>query len=220
MANQRRVGFEEPKFLRGGFGGDGGESSLFSRRSAGGFKETPRLPFLRGLFQDVLPPFAKRPGTGTGTGPTEGAAKAQAVPQAAPVVVPGPTEELGSLDLRRIAQEAAEAAGVDPKLLAALISAESNWNPNAVSKAGAQGLGQIMPLHGLTNPFDPQENTQYAAKFLRQLLDRYGGNVELALAAYNAGPGAVDKYGGIPPFEETQRYVPRVLGIYRGQGGD
>ncbi|HVV35261.1 MAG TPA: NlpC/P60 family protein [Acidimicrobiales bacterium] len=111
-------------------------------------------------------------------------------------------------------QNAAAKAGVDPKLLAALAWSESGFRPDAVSGAGAIGLTQLMPgtAEGMgVDPTDPQQNLEGGAKYLAVQLRRFGGRVDLALAAYNAGPTAVTKYGGVPPYTETQNYVRRVM---------
>jgi soluble lytic murein transglycosylase-like protein len=118
---------------------------------------------------------------------------------------------------------AAASNGIDPALLKGLASQESGFDPNARSGAGALGLTQLMPgtaaSLGVANPLDPAQSLQGGAKYLRQQLDRFGGDERLALAAYNAGPGAVARYGGVPPYSETQNYVTSVMAkaaAYRG----
>ena len=125
---------------------------------------------------------------------------------------------LDRADLHAIADRHAEAHAVNPALVRAVIQAESAWNTRAVSSKGALGLMQLMPSTatemGVDDPFDPIQNIRAGVRYLRQLLDRYDGNPELALAAYNAGPGAVAKYGQkVPPYRETQAYVRKIISV-------
>lgn len=119
-----------------------------------------------------------------------------------------------------IFEKAAARYGVSTDLLKAIGKAESNFNASAKSSAGAIGVMQLMPKTasslGVTNPYDAEQNIMGGAKYISQMLSRYNGNVELALAAYNAGPGNVKKYGGVPPFTETQNYIKRVIGYMGG----
>jgi len=119
-----------------------------------------------------------------------------------------------------IIEKAALSASLEPNLLRAVIVVESGFNSRAVSKRGAVGLMQLMPAtatrFGVSNPYDPRQNVHGGARYLKFLIDRFGQDIRLALAAYNAGEEAVDRNGGrIPPFTETMAYVPRVLKIYR-----
>lgn len=126
----------------------------------------------------------------------------------------------GATSYDALISAAAQRNGVDPALLKALIRAESNFDPNAGSAAGAQGLTQLMPATaaalGVTDVHDPAQAIEGGAQYLRQQLDAFGGDEAKALAAYNAGPGAVQRYGGVPPYAETQQYVQKVLGYAAG----
>src|SRR5271154_5435025 len=118
----------------------------------------------------------------------------------------------------KLVREAAERHNVDPALVRAVIQTESNWNPSAVSRKGAGGLMQLIPTtaqrYGANDVFNPQQNIDAGVRHLKWLLERYNGNLDLALAAYNAGEGAVDRAHGIPAFRETRDYVQRVQDAY------
>jgi soluble lytic murein transglycosylase-like protein len=119
--------------------------------------------------------------------------------------------------------EAAARHGVDSNLVRAVIKVESNFNPNAVSRKGAMGLMQLMPQTArqlnVTNPFDPEQNVDAGVRHLKKLMESYGGNVQLSLAAYNAGAGAVARSAGVPHFAETRNYVKRITQLYSGEEG-
>jgi len=132
---------------------------------------------------------------------------------------PVPPEQIDQL-----VQQNANVWQVDPALIKSVIANESSFNANATSPVGAQGLMQLMPetaaTLGVRNPYDPAQNVAGGTRYLRSLLDRFNGDTRLAVAAYNAGPSAVEKYGDVPPYAETQSYVKNVLGSldqYRAQ---
>jgi soluble lytic murein transglycosylase-like protein len=124
---------------------------------------------------------------------------------------PVPPEQINAL-----VQQNADIWQVDPALINSVIANESSFNANATSPVGAQGLMQLMPetaaALGVRNPYDPAQNVAGGTRYLRSLLDRFKGDTRLAVAAYNAGPGAVEQYGDVPPYAETQSYVKNVLG--------
>lgn len=154
-----------------------------------------------------------------------GSTRPYAKPAARPVSTPAESAvsstNIPSAYLERI-NTACDRHGVDPALVHALMKVESDFNPLALSRKGAMGLMQLMPQTALDmnvrNTFDPDENIDGGVKYLRYLLDRYEGNLTLALAAYNSGETAVKRWGTIPPFKETQDYVQKIMRIYHGTG--
>ena len=134
-----------------------------------------------------------------------------------PTTPAAPRSCAGATDVEPLIARAAAQYQLRPSLLRAVIQQESGYNPLAVSPRGARGLMQLMPSTaaslGVSDPFDPEQNVMAGARYLSQQLASFNGDERLALAAYNAGPGAVQRYGGIPPFPETQRYVADVLSL-------
>ena len=126
-------------------------------------------------------------------------------------------------DIDSAIEQAAARHNVDPNLVRAVVKVESNFNPNAVSRKGAMGLMQLMPSTArqlkVKNPFDPEQNVDAGVRHLKQLLESYGGDVRLTLAAYNAGAGAVARSSGVPHFAETQNYVRRITNLYNAGSG-
>ena len=132
--------------------------------------------------------------------------------------------EASRSEIENLIEKYADKNGLDSDFVKAVIKQESGFNPNATSHCGAMGLMQLMPStaqgRGVTNAYDAEQNIMGGTKYLKGLMDRFDNNKSLALAAYNAGPNAVKKYGGIPPYMETQNYVKNVLGSYERMKGD
>jgi len=153
----------------------------------------------------VLVPAFLAPGAAMAVTPAEG---------------PAITKPASRADLQDLVRRISAEQGVDPRLVHALVTVESGYQPSAVSPKGALGLTQLMPatakrLH-VTKPFDPEQNVRAGVRELSRLIDRYAGDLPRALAAYNAGEGAVDRYRGVPPYRETRGYVQRILSLYYG----
>jgi soluble lytic murein transglycosylase-like protein len=167
--------------------------------------------------------FASQLATASATGSTTATTATAATATATPMAATGASELPADVPYGAEITAAAKKHGLDPALLAGLVKQESGFNPNAGSPAGARGLTQLMPgtaaALGVTDPTDPAQSLQGGARYLREQLDRFGGDERLALAAYNAGPGAVSKYGGVPPYAETQGYVNKVLANAAGYRG-
>lgn len=133
----------------------------------------------------------------------------------------GDSVALDHSELRQLVNRVSLEHGVDPKLVDALVRVESSYDPRAVSRKGAMGLMQLMPDTAdrlqVEDPFDPEQNVRAGVKEISRLVDRYAGSLQLALAAYNAGEGAVARYRGVPPYNETRNYVSRILTLYTGR---
>ncbi|HEY2477650.1 MAG TPA: lytic transglycosylase domain-containing protein [Solirubrobacterales bacterium] len=161
-------------------------------------------------------------------GATPGLGEATALPSTSATAPSAlPTAETGkgngAVPYQSLIEGACAKYGVEPALLAGLIEQESHFDPTVGSPAGAQGLTELMPETaaslGVTDPHDPAQSIEAGARLLSEKLAEFGGNTELALAAYNAGSGAVQQYNGIPPYPETQEYVKKVLGYAAGYAG-
>ena len=138
--------------------------------------------------------------------------------EAAAIQANKPAQSANKAQILNVVSQISKKHGVDEKLVQALIKQESGFNPKAKSKAGAMGLMQLMPATaknlGVKDPYNTVQNVEGGVKYLKSMLNKYNGNVILALAAYNAGPAAVDKYSGVPPYKETQNYVKNILANY------
>jgi soluble lytic murein transglycosylase-like protein len=171
---------------------------------------TQRIAEITG--QNLAPAPPQAAGIGTSFASMVSAAMNQT-----PAAANGPAP-MAPAQIEQLVGANAGAWGVDPALVKAIIANESAFNPNATSKTGAQGLMQLEPgtaaQLGVSNAYDPAQNVWGGTRYIKGLLDRFHGDVRLAVAAYNAGPGAVEKYGGVPPYAETQAYVENVLDSY------
>jgi len=140
-----------------------------------------------------------------------------------PAAIPTPEQKPVAANPRELVEAAAIRNGLPPKFVHSVVAAESGYKPDAISPKGAIGLMQLMPATAQSygaDPHDPAQNVEAGAAYLRELLIKYDGDARRALAAYNAGPGAVDRYNGVPPYAETQTYVERVLRKYKAAGGE
>ena len=186
---------------------------------AGELEAVQRIRQLEALITEAQTGSA--PGAQTSEPQGEGfsSALAQASGSTTPVAYTSSTSaasEGQSAPYEALIEQAAQRYGIDPAVLHGLIQQESGFDPNSESSAGAAGLTQLMPgtasSMGVSNPLNPAESIEGGARYLSGLLAQFGGNTTDALAAYNAGPGAVQQYGGVPPYAETQSYVTKVLG--------
>lgn len=175
-------------------------------------------PAARGQIVSMVDERGRRVFVNAESPASPGASSRSAGGRSAAMPRAGAWREILREQLMRMADEAAQRHHVDPALVRAVIEAESNWNPGAVSHKGAQGLMQLVPGTagelGVDDPFDPGQNLEGGVRHLRKLLERYNGDLDRALAAYNAGASAVDRAGGIPDYRETRAYVQKVTDSY------
>lgn len=199
-------------------------TSNFERRSSeeSGIGSTSNFAVILAALMD-----SNSAGSGTGQVVRRVAGPAARTPESLKTVSPrqfrtppsGSASVSSNTGLDHILESTAKKFGIEPGLLKAVAKVESDFNPFAVSKSGAMGLMQLMPgtaaSLGVENPFNAMENIEGGARYLKSLMDRYGGDARLALAAYNAGPGAVDRHGGVPPYSETTSYLNKINNIFR-----
>ena len=188
--------------------------------SAASRSRTPAAPSVAESTSSAEPPADASPAPPSVSGDADADISSTATASAAAPTPNQPAADHPTLD--QMVNTVAARYNVDPQLVRAVIGAESNWDPRAVSRTGAQGLMQLVPTTarelGVSNAFDPQQNLEGGVRYLKTLLARYGGDLDKALAAYNAGPGAVDRAGGVPRIAETQHYVQRVTESYYNPG--
>jgi soluble lytic murein transglycosylase-like protein len=177
------------------------------------------------VFVNAEPPAAARPAKASPLNAISPGFTARTAPPS--IVTPTEMSAYDRANREKITEmirEVSDRYRVDPALVRAVIQTESNWNSNAVSRVGAQGLMQLVPgtaqQLGVSNAFDPKQNLDGGVRYLHSLLERYNGDLDKALAAYNAGPGAVDRAGGIPRYRETRNYVQRVTDSYYRPGSN
>ncbi len=179
-----------------------------------------RVAQLQSMIQAVETPPSGSPSKAGSFKDALAEASAVAAPESDAISNAGAVSGGGTVPFQSLIEESCARYGVDPALLAGLIEQESHFDPTVGSSAGAQGLTELMPETaaslGVTDPHDPAQSIDGGARLLSEKLAEFGGNTELALAAYNAGSGAVQQYNGIPPYPETQEYVKKVLGYAAG----